>query len=233
MDAVAITGKTMQAQLRGFVDRVDAWHCGDIDYFRVVDYKTGRKDFDYCDVFNGLGLQMLLYMFALEQGGQSLIGEKPVPVGVQYFPARSPLITTNGRLSDEAADAERSKIWKRRGLVLSDESVLDAMEPEGAAKRLSCTRKKDGTVTGDIASSEQFKLLKKYIFNILGDMVDEIASGVVTPNPYTRGSAHNPCTYCPYKDVCHFATVEGRRNYKAMTAQRFWEEIEREVEHRG
>ena len=25
-------------------------------YFRVVDYKTGKKSFDYCDVFNGVGL---------------------------------------------------------------------------------------------------------------------------------------------------------------------------------
>ena len=233
MEAVSIPGKTMDAQLRGFVDRVDAWRSGDLSYFRVVDYKTGRKDFDYCDVFNGLGLQMLLYMFALEQGGQSLLGEHPVPVGVQYFPARSPMISSNGRLTDDAADAERGKIWKRRGLVLADENVLDAMEPEGSPKRLSCSRKKDGTVSGDIASTEQLGQLKKYIFCLLGDMVDEIASGVVEPNPYTRGSSHNACAYCPYKEVCHFATVEGRRNYKAMTSQRFWEEIGKEMGHRG
>ena len=28
----------------------------------MMDYKTGRKDFDYCDVFNGVGLQLLLYL---------------------------------------------------------------------------------------------------------------------------------------------------------------------------
>jgi len=233
MDAIAITGRNMEAQLRGFVDRVDAWRSGQTNYFRVVDYKTGRKDFDYCDVFNGLGLQMLLYMFALEQGGQSLLGEAPIPVGVQYFPARSPLIASSGRLSNEAAQAERGRTWKRRGLVLADEEVLDAMEPEESPKRLSCSRKKDGSISGDIADRQQLRMLKAYIFRLLGNMVDEIASGTVEPNPYTRGSSHNACAYCPYKEVCHFATVEGRRNYKAMTAQRFWEEIGKEMGHHG
>ena len=233
MNAIPIAGRNMDAQLRGFVDRVDIWNSGQTNYFRVVDYKTGRKDFDYCDVFNGLGLQMLLYMFALEQEGQSLVGEDPIPVGVQYFPARSPLIAAHGKLTDEEAQAERSKIWKRKGLILAQEDVLDAMEPEGSPKRLSCTRKGDGCITGDIADRQQLQMLKAYIFRLLGNMVDEIASGNVEPNPYTRGNSHNACDYCPYKDVCHYATVKGRRNYRAMNAQRFWEEIGKEMENNG
>ena len=64
---IAISGTDKNAILRGFVDRVDTWiNGGGTTYYRIVDYKTGRKDFDYCDVFNGLGLQMLLYLFALE-----------------------------------------------------------------------------------------------------------------------------------------------------------------------
>jgi len=233
MPAIEIPDGEIEAQLRGFVDRVDHWSNGYTDYFRVVDYKTGRKDFDYCDVFNGLGLQMLLYLFALEQGGHDLLGENPVPVGVQYFPARSPLLSANGRLTQEEAEAERSKSWKRKGLLLADEQVLEAMEPEGSPQRLNCKRTKDGSITGDIADREQLKLLKRYIFHTLKGMVNEIASGEISPNPYTRGSAHNACSYCPYQDVCHYTTVEGRRNYKAMSAQRFWDEIGKEMNRHG
>jgi len=233
MPAIEIPDAQIEAQLRGFVDRVDHWSNGYADYFRVVDYKTGRKDFDYCDVFNGLGLQMLLYLFALEQGGHDLLGENPVPVGVQYFPARSPLLTASGRLTQEEAEAERSKTWKRKGLLLADSEVLEAMEPEGSSKRLSCKVTKDGTLTGDVADRDQLKLLKRYIFHTLKGMVNEIASGEISPNPYTRGSAHNACSYCPYQDVCHYTTVEGRRNYKAMSAQRFWDEIGKEMNHHG
>ena len=230
---IDINGQTMDAQLRGVVDRVDVWKHGGNSFFRVVDYKTGKKDFDYCDVFNGLGLQMLLYLFALEQEGQGMLGSTPVPAGVQYFPARVPLVSSDGMLSDEEAAAVRQKLWKRSGLLLLDEMVLDAMEPGDKPVRMPYTRKKDGSISGDLADGRQMRLLKAYIFSLLGKMVDEIASGCVTPNPYTRGSSHNACTFCPYSSVCHLETVTERRNYKAMTAQRFWEDIEKEATGRG
>ena len=233
MNAISVPNAEMEAQLRGFVDRVDVWNNGYCNYFRVVDYKTGRKDFDYCDVFNGIGLQMLLYLFALEQEGEDVLGERPIPAGVQYFAARSPYITANGRLTEEEAAAEHGKTWKRKGLILADEAVVNAMEPEGSPKRLNCKLDKDGALAGDIANREQLKILKQYVFQVLRNMVHDIATGDVTPNPYTRGSAHNACSYCPYQSVCHFATVDGRRNYKTMSAQRFWEEVGKGVERNG
>lgn len=229
LPAIDIPSKQMDASLRGFVDRVDTWQEGGRNYFRVVDYKTGRKDFDYCDVFNGLGLQMLLYLFTLQAQGKELLGSHPIPAGVQYFPARAPYISAEGSISDEEAFDARQSMWKRKGLILNDDDILYAMENTDNPTRLSCRRKKDGTVVGDVATREQFKTLSKYIFNLLGKMVDEIASGNVTPNPYTRGSSHNACWFCPYSSICHAATVEDRRNYQAMSAQRFWDEIGKEV----
>ena len=229
LSAIEVPGSCIPAHLRGFVDRVDAWKDNGRNYFRIVDYKTGKKDFDYCDIFNGLGLQMLLYLFALEQEGEKLLGKNPIPAGVQYFPARVPILSVEGELTDDEVQAERQKLWKRSGLILNDDDILRAMDDSEEAMRLSCRRKKDGTVTGDIASREQFKLLNKYVFHLLRSMVDDIASGDVTPNPYTRGNRHNACRYCPYGSVCHAATVENRRDYKTMTSQRFWDEIAKEV----
>ncbi len=233
MPAISIQGAELDAKLRGFVDRVDAWHENGQNYFRVVDYKTGRKSFDYCDVFNGIGLQMLLYLFALEQGGESILGENPVPAGVQYFPARAPIVGADNAVSDEAAAAMRLREWKRRGLLLNDREVLSAMEPEGGGQRLDCVAKKDGTISGAVADRGQFQMLKAYIFKLLSQMVDTISAGDITPNPYTRGSYHNACAYCPYGEVCHPEDVPGRREYQAMKAERFWEEIEKEMKHRG
>jgi ATP-dependent helicase/nuclease subunit B len=172
---------------------------------------------------------MLLYLFALEQGGEPILGPNPIPAGVQYFPARAPLVSADGRLSDEEAQQEREKEWKRKGLLLADEQVLRAMESENAPNRLCCKWNKEGTVSGDLADRQQLKLLKTYIFRLLGKMVDDIASGNITPNPYTRGTSHNACTYCPFGAVCSKSQVEGRRNYKAMSAQRFWDEIGKEM----
>ena len=230
---IAIPNNGMNALLRGFVDRVDVWNNGASSYFRVVDYKTGKKDFDYCDVFNGVGLQMLLYMFALKHNGQDLLGEHAVASGVQYFPARAPYMTAEGMLEPEEAEALRKKEWKRRGLLLRDEAVLQAMEPGEQYSRLCCSVKKDGTLTGDLADRDQLKLLEGYMFRVLARMVEEIASGNVSPNPYTRGTSHNACAFCPYGTICHKETVEGRRNYKRMEADRFWEEIGKEMQRHG
>ena len=230
---IAIPGSRMNAILQGFVDRVDTWNNGQTSYYRVVDYKTGRKDFDYCDVFNGVGLQMLLYLFALQECGQETVGKNPIPAGVQYFPARVPYLTTDGQLTEEEAQKLRIKELVRQGLLLKDEAVLQAMEPGEEYQRLCCSVKKDGTLTGDLADRDQLKLLKAYLFKILGQMVDDIASGNVEPNPYTRGSSHSACTYCPYGAICHEQQVAGRRNYEAMKADRFWQEIRKEMNSNG
>ena len=231
--AIAIPNHSMNAILRGFVDRVDTWHRQGTDYYRVVDYKTGKKDFDYCDVFNGVGLQMLLYLFALKNSGEDLLGGNPIPVGVQYFPARAPYMPADGKLTAEDAQKKRESKWKRKGLLLSDPEILQAMEPGENPRRLSYSVKKDGSISGDLADREQMKLLEGYVFRVLARMVDDIASGNVEPNPYTRGSSHNACDYCPYSSICHQKTVEGRRNYQAMKPDRFWEEIGKEMMGHG
>ena len=230
---IAIPNRSMNALLRGFVDRVDAWVENGVSYYRVVDYKTGKKDFDYCDVFNGVGLQMLLYMYALRECGSSVVGENPIPAGVQYFPARAPYISSEGKLTEEEAEEARQKEWKRKGLLLKDEQVLQAMEPGEKPKRMNYTVAKDGSLKGALADRDQLKLLREYVFETLGRLVEEIASGNIDPNPYQRGSSHNACTFCPYGSVCRKDTVEGRRNYKAMDARKFWEEVEKEAGKNG
>ena len=232
MPAIEIPGTKIPAALGGFVDRVDLWKHGDVNYVRVVDYKTGKKDFDYCDVFNGVGLQMLLYLFALEEQGSQITGTAAIPAGVQYFPARVPYVSAESA-NDEAWHKQRQKQWVRKGLLLKDEDSLQAMDPSDGMDTLNCKRTKDGSISGDVADRSQMILLKKYVMHILQQMVNTIASGNVQPNPYTRGTSHNACTFCPYGAVCHKDTVEGRRDYKSMAAQRFWEDIEKELNSHG
>ena len=230
---IAIPGTRMNAILRGFVDRVDTWKHHGNSYYRVVDYKTGRKDFDYCDVFNGVGLQMLLYLFALQETGAEVVGDRPIPAGVQYFPARVPYVSADGSLTEEELEKARTKDRVRKGLLLEDREVLQAMEPGDSPKRLCYSVKKDGSLAGDLADREQLKMLKAYLMKILGELVDDIASGNVEPNPYTRGTSHSACDYCPYGAVCQQGRVPGRRNYEAMKADRFWLEIGKEMDTHG
>ncbi len=232
MPPIEVPGAAMPAQLRGLVDRVDTWKQGNATYFRVVDYKTGKKDFDYCDIYNGVGLQMLLYLFALEDAG-SLIGENRVSAGVQYFPARAPYISTEGNLSPEKAQQEHLKQWKRQGLLLADDGSLAAMDPTEKLQTLCCTRRKDGSLSGDIADRAQMGMLKAYVMDCLRSLVGQIASGNVDPNPYSRGSSFDACTFCPYGPVCHKGNPADRRSYKTVSAEKFWEDIQKEGSSHG
>lgn len=233
MSAIDVSGKSKAAVLGGFVDRVDQWKEDGKNYFRVVDYKTGKKNFDYCDVLNGIGLQMLLYLFALEQQGYDLLGDQAHCAGVQYFSARAPLLSVDGSLSPEEAAKERESAWKRKGLILSDEDVVRAMDHTTGLSRLSCKENKNGEIVGDVADRDRFKLLKTYLFSVVGQLVDEIASGNVEANPYTRGTGAGVCVYCPYNSICNPETVSGRRVYKAINSKQFWDDVERSVKDRG
>lgn len=93
-------------------------------------------------MFNGVGLQMLLYLFALKKSGNSLLDEHSIPAGVQYFPARVRYISTDGVPEPEQIEKERQKDWKRQGLLLNDRAVLDAMEPGGGEKAPPCEGEK-------------------------------------------------------------------------------------------
>lgn len=82
--------------LTGIADRVDGWlHDGRL-YLRVVDYKTGKKSFSLSDVWYGMGLQMLLYLFALGRDGGEAVrprdrtGRRDVRPRAQRDPARQP-----------------------------------------------------------------------------------------------------------------------------------------------
>lgn len=229
-EAVHISGKDIDAKLIGFVDRIDTWKHNGKEYFRIVDYKSGSKSFDYCDILVGVGLQMLIYLYALQEDRSGLFNDNITPAGVLYFPAKADFLRSDSL--PEAVEAQKIRIdqWKRSGLVLNDEDVLLAMNPD-ESKRFKFKRSKEG-FSGDIATEEQFNKLKQYIFTLLSTLVDEVSSGCISPNPYTRGES-TPCMYCPFHEICHPADVEDRRDFAAVKAERFWEEIEKEVTHRG
>ena len=92
--------------LTGTADRVDGWEHGGKLYIRIVDYKSGKKKFALSDVWQGMGLQMLLYLFTLEKHGAERYGKEIVPAGVLYVPAHDILVRADKRLSDEEIVAD-------------------------------------------------------------------------------------------------------------------------------
>ena len=234
---VEFTSEGVTLSVSGFVDRVDGWvHDGRI-YLRVVDYKTGRKSFDLTEVWNGLGLQMLLYLFTLEEKGESLYGLPVEGAGVLYLPARDAVVRGSRTMSQEAWRKLMDKELRRSGLVLDDQKVLDAMEAPGEEGYrflpLKVSRS-TGAITGEaLASAEHLGKLGRHIQKVLEDICGELARGNIAADPFWRGPEKNACRYCDYAAACHFEEGRGgdcRRWLPAVDAGEFWEQIDREQE---
>lgn len=228
--------KGIRLRLTGFVDRVDSWVDGGKRYLRVVDYKTGKKSFDFSDAADGRGLQMLLYLFALRREGQRLFGsEELIPAGVLYVPARSPIVNGERAMTDEEIADARQRELRRRGLVLSDENVLDAMEhTEGTYRYLPISA---GRGKADYLVTEtQMDALERYLFRTLEDAAEQLSQGNIDADPYWHDGEKNACHYCDYAAACHFETCCGDkiRRRKALSAGEFWQLLrEKEGENHG
>ena len=62
--------------LTGRIDRVDALKTEEGTYLRIVDYKSGSKDFKLSDVFYGLQVQLITYLDAMCKGTVLLLPEQ-------------------------------------------------------------------------------------------------------------------------------------------------------------
>jgi len=229
MPPVRVQGEQASGELVGAVDRVDRWQNGEIDYVRVVDYKTGKKSFDYADVYHGMGLQMLLYLFALEEHGAAAFGHPVQSAGVLYFPAREVLLSGSAKKDEEKLEKERRGKLKRSGLLVNRGDVLRAMEHGDKPQYMPFRVNKDASIGGHVATPAQMELLRKHVAQKTCAMVDGMASGEITPNPARRGS-HDACQWCDWAAVCHLDAPVGEVRYLEKISQKeFWARLEKEV----
>lgn len=208
------TGQTVS--LTGIADRVDGWlHDGKL-YLRVVDYKTGRKKFSLSDIWYGMGLQMLLYLFTLQTDGSRRYGHPIVPAGVMYVPARSALISMPGEPEEGEAEQKHGEALRRSGLVLDDAELLEAWE-RGEDKRYMPVKFRSGKPNADsLASLERMGLLAGHIKTCLETMAKQLHGGVITADPYYRSQQETACLNCDFFDACYFADGENGESCRYM-----------------
>ena len=228
---VELTVDGLTLSISGFVDRVDGWEKDGRLFLRVVDYKTGRKSFDLTDIWNGLGLQMLLYLFTLQDRGETFFGKEIVPAGVLYLPAQDAILAGSRAMTEAERQKELDSALRRKGLVLRDPEVVEAMEhSDGAAPRFLPLRLlKSGDFSGDaLVTAEQLGRLQRHTEQILRDVAKELAAGNIAADPFWRGPRKNACQWCEYAAACQFREGVGgdRRRWQAsVSAADFWKEL--------
>ncbi len=205
------------AYIYGIADRVDIMEHGDKYYVRVIDYKTGAKNFSLEDISMGLDMQMLLYLFSIWKNGANprsalSIAENAeiVPAGVLYFSAGVPTLTLDAQTSPEKVEEMVSSKLARRGLLLDDTDVLKAMENELSGHYLPIKIKKDGSYSSadSLTSLDGFRALLSSVEGIIKEIGDEIKRGNASARPI-RDKKHDACRYCEMRPVCRKAAVKG------------------------
>lgn len=230
---VQIPGTSVPAQIVGVVDRADLYQTDNASYLRIVDYKTGKKSLDYADLSIGVGLQMLIYLFSMQKTGLPNDPGRLQPAGVLYLPAREPFLSMTHNPDETELAGKRRTENRRKGLISDDELLLQAMEEtDGKPEFMPYKLGKSGP-EGDLATREQWHLLEDHVQNSLKGLVEQIAEGDVTPNPYQRGM-YSSCNWCAYEPVCRFVSGGGcMRSYEEIKASEFWAQLREEAENRG
>ncbi len=183
----------------GKIDRVDTYKRDDTVFIRVVDYKTGSKEFKLSEIPYGINMQMLLYLFAVcDSGAARYESEKSSPAGVLYLPARDITLKNTHAPLDES----RLSLMRMNGLLLRDADVLTAMETDGNGTYIPATVQ-DGVIgkSDSIASKKDFANIRALTERLLVEMANHLLEGTVAAVP-TGDTGHLPCTYCDFRSIC-------------------------------
>ena len=208
--------------VEGTIDRIDVLDRNGERYVRVVDYKTGAKDFALCDVYYGINIQMLVYLFSIQAGGKGGLS-KTVPSGVLYMPAKNSVLKMERTDSPEEVFAEQKKGFRMKGLLLDDEAVLNAMEPGLAGLYIPVKQGKGGP-SGSLATIAEFGMIKKHIDSLLMGIANELSEGKISATPFRKGS-DTPCDFCRYKAVCRRSENAPFDEHESFKDKEFFEKV--------
>ena len=239
LPAVTVTAGDTTLSVTGKVDRVDGWMKDGKLYLRVVDYKTGKKAFDLADVRYGLGIQMLLYLFALRRYGGSYFGAEVEPAGVLYVPARDVVKRADRAIPPDKLEKQLRDELRRTGMLLSDPEVLCAMEHSALEKPCYLPiAVKDGQAkglaAGVLADAEQMGKMGRYVDSLLRQAARELGGGNIDADPCRRGPQESACDWCPFASACWFDEKRDKPRYlQKTTPEEFWQMVDREEERHG
>ncbi len=194
--------------LTGSIDRVDLMEKDGLKYIRIIDYKSGKKDFYLSNLFEGINLQMVIYMMAILKNGKNYYGDV-IPAGVLYLPSKigvSDYITTRNA-SDEHISAQKRVAGKLKGMILESPVVLNGMGAEKFPDYLPAKYLKDNKISGNTFSQKQFDVLSDLVDEKIVNMAESVKNGKFSIYPAKVGKSES-CKYCKYRVICGFEDGE-------------------------
>lgn len=208
--------KDVNICMRGSIDRVDIYKDeSGKRYVRIVDYKTGGKDFDLASLYHGLNMQMLIYLLALVDTDNEFNRDGELsPAGVMYMPAkyvenylpREKLRESSDEEREEKLKNERNKEFKRNGLFVYNDLTLKAMDERasGLFAPLKKTSRGENVDEKQVVDADIFEAIERFSKDKIIEMGRSLADGEIAAMPVMKSGNIDTisCKYCNYWSVC-------------------------------
>ena len=177
----------------GRIDRIDGCEIDGEKYYRIVDYKSGKSEFDYTALYHGLKLQLPLYAAAIaaaEKGARA--------AGMYYMQVQDPVTD-----KEEQIEKEIMKAFRLSGLTLSDPSVVAATAGDDPDNAVISTRGSKG-----IVDEGEFLRVMDYAKEKSAETLRRIYDGEADVSPARTGGINGTdiCKTCESRSVCGFDT---------------------------
>lgn len=202
--------------LRGIADRVDTYKKDGNVYIRVVDYKTGSKEFSFEDLKDGLNTQLLIYLFSIcNLENKEMFGCDDngilIPAGIQYLSSNAPVVSVDQYCENDEIESLIQNEFSRTGLLTNDSDIIHAINHDLDPKIVSKIKiNDDGTMIGKSLVSangfdEIYEMLSETIVRVAESMKDGIADAI----PLRMGEKA-PCRYCKMKSICRSSVCKSK-----------------------
>ena len=199
---------TEQMKLHGRIDRVDLSEDDGHVYVKIIDFKSGKKDFNIASLYYGLQLQLVLYMNVAQAMEKSIHQDKEiVPAAILYYHVSDPLITPDPEDTPEQIGEKIRKELRTTGLVNSNEKVLSLLDRDFTDRSdvIPVQRRKDGSFTAasGVITDQDYGLVSSYVNERIRAFGKRILDGDISVNPYEM-KGKSACTWCRFKPICGF-----------------------------
>lgn len=186
----------------GKIDRIDGYEKKDEEEknFRVIDYKLNGKSFDLGDLYEGIKMQLPLYLEAVTQAVSGSVG-----CGMFYMPVMKKTLKRED--AEKNMLSELMKKFKLNGILLSDAEIVLATDRDYSEKAHSLvvtdTRRINNKQASFILPKEKIAAIRAFAMKKARETAENIMSGRIDVKPY-RKKKKTACEYCLYKSVCMF-----------------------------
>ncbi|MFI3209649.1 MAG: helicase-exonuclease AddAB subunit AddB [Peptostreptococcaceae bacterium] len=192
-----------EINLVGKIDRIDKYSEGNSDFYRIVDYKSSKKNISLSEVYYGLQLQLLVYMDSI------LKDDNSHPAGMFY--SRIDEIMVNAKNPNEEVEDSLLQALKFSGLAIKDLEIVKKMdrsfeeEKKVTSKVIPVSTKKDGDFTSstNAITKTEFEIIRSFGKKVIKDVHRDIYEGKISINPYKAGDKDS-CKFCDFSFVCQF-----------------------------